>query len=344
MKTLLRRLAIFCAAAVALAPNAALAHEPAAILPAPLAALRLALINQSRYEPGRVAIAVRDLATGYTSGINLDAVMPAASTIKVPVMVEVFRQMNAGKFDLQTQLTLRPADKDWGWGDLADAAAGNRYTVSNLLHEMIDESDNTATNMLIRLVGRDHINITMKALGLHHTFLKHDVRTDTDAVRSSLRTTPNDMVTLMDKLAHEQLVDAWSSREMVDILTHQHHNGLIPQPLPPGTAIAHKTGSLHDTLNDVGIVYHDQEPYAIAVMTTRWPTLDQGRSFIHRVSSLAYRTFTELAVWRESEGLPAFSPDASVPQAPIRQIPTPDAVPLQGTPEQPALGSPLDPT
>jgi beta-lactamase class A len=342
MKTLLRRLAIFCAAAFALAPGAAFAQDPNGLMPAPLIALRMQLLSQSRFEPGRVAVAVRDLATGYTSGINLDTVMPAASTIKVPVMVEVFNQMNEGKFGLQTELTLLSRDKDWGWGDLADASPGTRYSVSNLLRAMIDESDNTATNMLIRLVGRDHINITMKELGLHHTFLKHDVRTDTEAVRSALRTTPNDMVTLMDKLAHEELIDEWSSREMVEILTHQHHNGLLPAPLPPGTAIAHKTGSLHDTLNDVGIVYHDQEPYAIAVMTTHWPTLDEGRTFIHRVSSLAYRTFSELAVLRENAGLPGFTPQPPAPQAPIQQIPGPDDAPAGGTPDQPAVSAPLD--
>ena len=67
--------------------------------------LRGQLESESRFAPGKVGIAVRDLATGYTSGLNLDSVMPAASTIKVPVMVEVFRQMNQGRFDLHT-----PAD------------------------------------------------------------------------------------------------------------------------------------------------------------------------------------------------------------------------------------------
>ena len=112
------------------------------------------------------------------------------------------------------------------------------------------------------------------------------------------------MVSLLEKMAREQLIDAWSSREMISILTKQTHNGLIPAPLPPGTEIAHKTGSLHDTLNDVGIVYEDQEPYVIAVMTTHWPSLDRGRAFIHRVSKLTYRTLADFARWRELDGIP----------------------------------------
>jgi beta-lactamase class A len=329
---------ILSAAYVLIAPQTAAASDMG-----PLSALRVQLMNAERATGGTVGIAVRDLATGMTAGVNLDAVMPAASTIKVPVMVEVFRQMSLGRFDLQRQVTLLPRDRDWGSGDLCDAAAGTSYPVSSLLRVMIDESDNTATNMLIRLVGRDNVNITMKSLGLHHTFLRTDVRTSTDYVRIALRTTANDMVTLMDMLAHEKLVDPWSSRAMISILTAQQHNGLLPAPLPKGTSIAHKTGSLHDTLNDVGIVYHDEEPYAIAVMTTHWPALSTGRVFIHRVSRMAYQTFSEFARWRELEGFPAFQRDLgslsdplvtpaqqsapATPQAPAAQLaPPPEAV------------------
>ncbi len=77
---------------------------------------------------------------------------------------------------------------------------------------------------------------------------------------------------------------------MIAILRGQHHNGLIPEPLPAGTEIAHKTGTLHDTLNDVGIVFGPggDDPYVIAVMTTDLPTLESGRRFIRGVSKMAY--------------------------------------------------------
>ena len=191
---------------------------------------------------------------------------------------------------------------------------------------MITESDNTATNMLIRLVGRSRINATMHDLGLRNTHLGEDIRSDGNI--RSLRTSPRDMVRLLESLARAKLVDAWSSREMLDILAGQRHNGLIPQPLPKDLQIAHKTGTLHDTLNDVGIVFLADEPYVIAVMTTHLSSLDLGRRFIRGVSSLAYASFERFAEWRTSAGLPAFGP---AQMTPVAQPGSPD-VPMWSTP------------
>jgi beta-lactamase class A len=273
----------------------------------PLEGLQVQLTAASLHAPGRVGIAMEDLATGMTSGVNATASLPAASTIKIPVMVEVFRQMQLGRLDLGTEVGLESRDRDWGWGDMADAPAGTRRTVKDLLWLMITRSDNTATNMLIRKVGRQSINVTMAGLGLHATYLGDYIRSETDTIRYALRTSPHDMVALLDSIARDRLVDEWSSREMLAILTGQTHNGLLPEPLPRNVKIAHKTGSLHDTLNDVGIVYAEGEPYVIAVMTTELPDLDLGRSFIHKVSRLAYDGFSRFEGWRESAGLAAFA-------------------------------------
>ena len=281
-------------------------------LPSPLAGLQLQLAAMSLHAPGRVGIAIEDLATGMTSGVNASANLPAASTIKIPVMVEVFRQMELGRLDLNTVVHLQSRDRDWGWGDLADERPGAHRTIKQLLWLMITRSDNTATNMLIRKVGRTHINATMAKLGLHTTYLGDYLRSETDTIRYALRTSPRDMVSLLDNIARNRLIDEWSSREMLAILTGQTHNGLLPEPLPKNVKIAHKTGSLHDTLNDVGIVYQDGEPYIIAVMTTQLPDLDLGRSFIRKVSRLAYEGFSRFASWRESEGIAAFSVTAPV--------------------------------
>jgi len=238
--------------------------------------------------------------------------LPAASTIKIPVMVEVFKQMEAGTIDLGTVVHLENGDRDWGWGDMADAPEGTKRTVKQLLWLMITQSDNTATNELIRLVGRTHINTTMAQLGLSDTRLGDYIRSQTDTIRYALRTSPHDMMRLLDAIAREKLVDEWSSNEMLAILEGQTHNGLLPVPLPKDVKIAHKTGSLHDTLNDVGIVYHDQEPYVIAVMTTQLADLDAGRAFIHRVSRMAYDGIGQFETWREDEGIAAFTPSAPI--------------------------------
>jgi beta-lactamase class A len=279
--------------------------------PGPLRQLQVQLSLMSTRAPGHVGVFVKDLTTGLGTGINESANMPAASTIKIPVMVEVFRQMAAGDFDLNRVVTLQSTDRDAGWGDLVFARAGARYPVSRLLQLMIAESDNTATNMLIRLVGRAHINRTMARLGLHQTRLADYIRSDGDI--RSLRTSALDMTNLLDSMAHDRLIDAWSSRAMIAILTGQHHNGLLPEPLPPGTQVAHKTGTLHDTLNDVGIVYLNATPYIIAVLTTHLPTLDAGRQFIRGVSRLAYDSLEKFAAWRETNPLPRLADSASTP-------------------------------
>jgi beta-lactamase class A len=280
----------------------------AAAIPGPLVQLQNQLNLLSTRAPGHIGVIVKDLTTGLSTGVNESANMPAASTIKIPVMVEVFRQMAAGDFDLNRQVTLERPDRDDGWGDLVYAHPGNRYSVANLLRLMIAESDNTATNMLIRLVGRVHINQTMERLGLRQTRLADYIRSDGDI--RGLRTSPLDMSRLLDSMAHEQLVNEWSSRAMIAILTGQRHNGLLPEPLPPGTQIAHKTGTLHDTLNDVGIVYLNNSPYVIAVLTTHLPTLDAGRQFIRGVSRLAYTSFEKFALWRETNPLPGLAESA----------------------------------
>lgn len=275
----------------------------AGALPAPMAELNHDVRELAARLPAPSALEVFDLSTGYHMGFNASSSMPAASTIKIPVMVEVFRQLQAGRFGLDRRVALRASDKDWGSGELCDARAGSTHTIAELLEKMIDISDNTATNMLIRLVGRSRINHSMSQLGLEHTRLTADIRTEGWGIRNSLRTSPTDLVRLLALMAHRRLVDEWSSNEMISILEQDQYNTLLPEPLPDDVPIAHKTGSFFDTLNDAGIVYADDAPYVIAVMTTALPSKDMGRKFIHSISRLAYADEVRLARWRQSSGL-----------------------------------------
>ena len=301
-------------------------------LPAPLAQMQLTLRHAGANAPGIAAYAVRDLATGYTSGYNMDADMPAASTIKVPIMVEVFKEMAAGNFDLNRRVELLPGDRDWGSGNICDSPIGSTFPVSTLLAQMITVSDNTAANMLIRLVGRRNINLEMADLGLHHTHLADYIRTAEWSVRTTLRTTPDDMVKLLADMAKNQLIDGWSSRQMIAILEHQEINTLLPAPLPD-IPIAHKTGSFDDTLNDVGIVY-GSEPYVIAVMTTNLPSLSSGRSFIRQISRVAYTRMEQFAQWRAENGLdsPPIAPAAAATPEPQTAPPAQDSSSSQDVP------------
>lgn len=327
-------LALLTAAAIS---GSSIAPANALSLPGPLAELQATLTRAAERAPGRVAMEVKDLGSGLSSSINANEVMPAASTIKIPVMVEVFRQLQVGKFDLNHRVTLMPHDRDWGSGDIADAPVGSTFPVSELLTEMIAVSDNTAANMLIRLVGRSNINAEMRTLGLQHTRLSDYIHTAGWSIRNTLRTSPSDMVSLLSDMAKKRLIDEWSSQAMIDILERQEINTLIPEPLPQ-IPIAHKTGSLDDTLNDVGIVYASNGAYVIAVMTTQLPTLSAGRRFIRRVSSMAYKDLQQLGRMRvlDTLGAPASAapaPDSDqdtpvwAPQTPVPATPNPEATP-----------------
>ena len=325
-------LALLTAAAIT---GSSIAPANALSLPGPLAELQATLTRAAHRAPGRVAMEVQDLGSGLVSSINANEVMPAASTIKIPVMVEVFQQLQAGKFDLNHRVTLMPHDRDWGSGDIADAPVGSTFAVSDLLAQMITVSDNTAANMLIRLVGRSNINAEMRYLGLRHTRLSDYIHTAGWSIRNTLRTSPADMVHLLSDMAKKQLVDEWSSQAMIDILERQEINSLIPEPLPQ-IPIAHKTGSLDDTLNDVGIVYASNGTYVIAVMTTQLPTLSAGRRFIRRVSSMAYKDLQQFGHLRALDTLgssasAAPDPDQDTPvwtpQTPVPATPNPEATP-----------------
>jgi beta-lactamase class A len=245
------------------------------------------LVNDA---PGEVAISVIDLDNGLALSINGDVNLPAASTIKVPVMVEVMRQIALGKFGFYRTVSLRDADRDCGYGELCEAPWGSKYTVWELLWRMITVSDNTAANMLIRLVGRHNINQTMEGLGLSQTWLGDSIHSDGDV--RSLRTSANDMMHLLELIAEHQLINAKACDAMLEILERQRHNTMIPAWLPKKVVIAHKTGTLHDTLNDVGIVELDGAPYVICVFTTHLSDLDTGELFIRRVSLLTFRAFS----------------------------------------------------
>jgi len=241
--------------------------------------------------PGEVAISVVDLHNGYTMSINGNVNLPAASTIKVPVMVEVMRQIALGKFGFYRTVSLRDGDRDCGYGSLCDAPWGSKYTVWELLWRMITVSDNTAANMLIRLVGRQHVNQTMQGLGLTQTWLGDSIHSDGDV--RTLRTSANDMMRLMGMIAEHRLVNAKACDAMLEILAGQRHNTMIPAWLPKSLVIAHKTGTLHDTLNDIGIVELNGSPYVICVFTTHLSDLDLGERFIRQVSLLTFRAFSQ---------------------------------------------------
>jgi beta-lactamase class A len=290
-----------------------------------LRALQPQLKRLANQTPGLVAISVLDLHGGAAIDVNGDWNLPAASVIKIPVMVEVMRQATQRRFTLDREVTLLPADRDCGSGDLCDEPAGMRYSVNNLLRIMIENSDNTATNMLIRLVGRWNINRTMAGLGLVQTHLGDYIRSDGDI--RSLRTSANDMKQLLLMIFARELINEQACDVMIAVLNGQRHNGYLPKALPGGIEVAHKTGTLHDTLNDVGIVNLAGAPYVICVLTTHLRDLDDGARLIRKASKATFETFRAVSEAARAAPAALASPTPSPESAPSPEPRSSDVVP-----------------
>jgi beta-lactamase class A len=228
---------------------------------------RLAAIRE-RFT-GVYAIAAKNLATGEEVMIDPDRPFPAASTFKIPVMVEVFRQAELGLLNLDERLPLQKSDLVKGSGVLRSLASGLAPTIHDLLMLMIIVSDNTATNMLIdRVGGVAPINQTMHdRLGLNSIQIRN--RIDFDLIEddnSALAVAaPLDLMKLCELMARGELISASASHGMMAIMREQHHRNQFPRYLnynqyAPELSveqtlwIANKTGSLPGMRADAGVI------------------------------------------------------------------------------------------
>lgn len=252
----------------------------------------------SRIE-GTVGLSARHLETGREIRHNADDVFFTASTLKVPVLVELYRQADRGIVDLDRRVELTDDLRVPGSGILKEMAPDLNPTVHDLAVLMIIISDNTATDVLYNLVGGNNLNNTMRELGLSRTRIPMTVRellfsvvgldpgnpdhtyetcasrlfnqeyvpngAGYDVDRSDV-SSPGDMCKLLELLYSGDLLSTASRNGALDILKRQQLRTVIPHALPVGTDVAHKTGFYHSVRADVGIVYSPSGPYAVAIM------------------------------------------------------------------------------
>jgi beta-lactamase class A len=232
--------------------------------------------------PGAVvAVSFRDLGTGDAIDIGGDVDFHAASTMKVAVMIEVLRAVDAGRLFLNQQILLvnrfysivdgspfaldSRSDSD----SSLYANVNDRVPVSDLLERMIIRSSNLATNVLIALVGPEATNATAHALGATHMQVLRGVEDSKafDAGRNNT-TTSRDLAILLERIERGTALGKSSTRLMRDVLVLLELNEEIPAGLPAGTPVAHKTGSITATLHDAAIVYPPGRlPYVLVVLT-----------------------------------------------------------------------------
>ena len=217
---------------------------------------------------GTLGLAAKQLATGEEVMVDADQSFPTASTFKVPVMAEVFRQAESGNFRLDDRRRLEASDVVRGSGILRALTPGCELTIRDLVTLMIIVSDNTATNMLIDLVGgAEPINELMRQLGLDSIVVRGKI--DFSAIehdnRALAEAAPRDLMRLCELLAREELISADASRQMLAIMRQQHYLNQFPRYLeynpyaaelnqPQTFWVANKTGSLSGMRADTGVL------------------------------------------------------------------------------------------
>lgn len=214
-----------------------------------------------------VAVALVDLATGEYAGYQGSKPMVSASMIKLIVAATFLDQVQAGAQSLDATYTLRQSDLVGGTGTLSAQGAGASVTYRELLRKMISVSDNTATNILIDVVGGPSaVNAEAQKLGLYATQLNRRMM-DSQATAAGIENYVSaDDVALLLRMVHDgTFVDAPSSALVLQALEEQQDNAGIPQGLPTGMPFAHKTGTLATVRHDGGIV-EGARPYVLVVL------------------------------------------------------------------------------
>ncbi len=242
---------------------------------------------------GVLGVAVIDLENGWMLGWNADTEFPQASSIKIPIMVEVFAAARAGRLRLDDSLELTAADLVGGSGKLQEQLKKGavRCTVRELVLLMIRDSDNVATNKLITLLGMDSVNRSLEVMGLTRTRLQRRMMDGTAAARNEENiSTPREMARLAEKLYRGQLVDEAASGEMIGILKTV--TASMRKAIPAGIPVASKPGSVPGVRCETGIVFVPGRPFVLSVMGT---FLSDKQDPVTPVVRIVYEHFEKLA-------------------------------------------------
>jgi beta-lactamase class A len=254
-------------------------------------------------EPGaQVGIAYVDLASGDTLFLNADTSFHAASTMKVPVMIELFRRANTGSFRMDQGLLMvnqfasivdgSPYSLDLGSDSDSTLyhCIGQRVRVDTLLRLMITRSSNFATNTLITLVGAEAVTRSMRSLGAQRIQVLRGVE-DGKAFEKGLNntTTARDLAIILRAIEEGRAGSPAATHQMLAILLAQEFNEKIPAGLPPGTRVAHKTGEITAVSHDAAIIYPSgRKPYVLVVLTRGISDGTRSSKLIADISSILY--------------------------------------------------------
>ncbi|MFL6213245.1 MAG: serine hydrolase [Blastocatellia bacterium] len=251
-----------------------------------------------------VAVAFYDLTDGRELLINADISFHAASTMKVPVMMEIYRQAATGRLALDERVPIRNDFVSIADGSHFSISAdddsepslykriGERATVRELMRLMIIASSNLATNILIERVTPARIMALMRDMGAHHIEVRRGVE-DNKAYERGLNntTTARDLMILLRRIAASRAVSKQASDEMVRLMLDQQFNESIPAGLPKEARVAHKTGSITAINHDAAIVFlPHRKPYVLVVLTRGLNDEARAHQLIAEISRVIYES------------------------------------------------------
>jgi len=231
---------------------------------------------------GNVSLFAKNLDTGVVYELRGYERVPTASTIKIAIMVEAFARVAEGKAKWTDELVLTKEKKVGGSGILPEFADGLRLTFRDGVTLMMVLSDNTATNLVIDVLTADAINARMESLGLRETRLMRRVFGGGESVEGKKeenkrfglgRTTPHEMVTLLEKLERGEVISPAASKEMIELMKReQGTNGIWREQwrVPRAT----KSGALDALRSNLGIIYHPRGRIALAITCSEMPEVN----------------------------------------------------------------------
>jgi beta-lactamase class A len=251
---------------------------------------------------GVFGVAFKDLQNGNTIFLNEDSIFHAASTMKVPVMIEIFKQTTEGRFALTDSIEIKNEFRSIVDSSLyslhreddSDTVIyehiGEKRTLYSLMYDMIIMSSNLATNRMIDLVGAPNAQQTMRDLGTKNMQVLRGVE-DSKAYKVGLNNsiTAYDLMVIFEKMAKGEVIDSTASAEMIKILLDQKFNDIIPARLPPDVKVAHKTGWITGVHHDGGIVFLlDGRKYVLVLLSKNIKDEKAGVAVMSNVSKMIY--------------------------------------------------------
>ena len=246
----------------------------------------------ARY-PGRVAIYIKDLKTGRVWTHNPDDLFPAASLIKVPILIATFYKLREGGLSLDDRLKVTRLNRRGGSGSLKWQADGYTLTLRDVLYHMIMESDNTATQMVLERIGIGYVQQQFPRMGLLYTGIYEEgMSIKGGRVAHENYTTAREMDMLFEKIYRGEAVDKTSSDIMMEILKKPKAvASRLQKGMPSGWEIAHKTGLLRQACHDSAIFFTPNGDYAITVLTGQNASYGQAKDFITKIAHVTFENY-----------------------------------------------------